>query len=175
MITNHLQGPNKTKNETEATQFHLKQSYVLKCCSVTQSFPILCDPMDYSKPGLPVPHHLLKFAQVHVHSISDAIHPSNPLMPSSPSALNHSQHQGLPMSRLFSSSDQNTEASASASVLPVHIQGWSLLRLTGLSSLLSGGLWEVFSSTTVQRHQFFGGLPSLRSSSHNCIWPLERP
>ena len=78
MITNHLQGPNKTKNETEATQFHLKQSYVLKCCSVTQSFPILCDPMDYSKPGLPVPHHLLKFAQVHVHSISDAIHQSHP-------------------------------------------------------------------------------------------------
>ena len=44
--------------------------------------------MDCSMPGLPVPHHLLEFAQVHVHSISDAIQPSHPLMPSSPLALN---------------------------------------------------------------------------------------
>ena len=45
-------------------------------------------------PGLPVPHRLLKFAQVHVHCISVAIQPSHPLMPFS-SALNLSQHQGL--------------------------------------------------------------------------------
>ena len=51
--------------------------------------------MDCSRPGLPVPHHLLKFAQVHVHCISDANQLSQPLMPSSPSALNLSQHQGL--------------------------------------------------------------------------------
>ena len=55
----------------------------------------LCDPMDCSTLGLSVPHHLLKFAQVHVHCISDAIQPSYPLMPSSPSALNLSQHQEL--------------------------------------------------------------------------------
>ena len=54
-----------------------------------------CNPMDYSMPGLSVPHHLLKFAQVHVHCISDAILSSHPLMLSSPSALNFSQHQGL--------------------------------------------------------------------------------
>ena len=66
----------------------------------------------------------------------------------------------FPRNRLFASDDQNTRASASASVLPVDIQGWSPLRLTGLISLLSKGLSEVFSSTTVQRHQFFGGLPS---------------
>ena len=95
MITNHLQGPNKTKNETEATQFHLKQSYVLKRRSVTQSFPTLCDPTDGSTPGLPVTHHLLKFAQVHVPCESDAIHQSHPPTLSSPSALNPSQHQGL--------------------------------------------------------------------------------
>ena len=50
-----------------------------------------------------------------------------------------------------------------------------LLRLTGLISLLSKGLWGVFPSTTVRRHQFFGALPSLWSSSHNCMWPLGRP
>ena len=51
--------------------------------------------MDCSTPGLPVPHHLLEFAQVHVHCISDAIQPSHPLMASSLSALDLSQHQGL--------------------------------------------------------------------------------
>ena len=46
-------------------------------------------------PSLPVPHHFLEFAQVYVPCISDAIQPSHPLMPSSPSALNLAQHQGL--------------------------------------------------------------------------------
>ena len=70
-------------------------------------------------------------------------------------------------SHLFSSDDQNSGASALASVLPVNIQGWSPLRLTGLISLLSKGLSGVFSNITVRRHQFFGAVPSLRSSSHN--------
>ena len=54
----------------------------------------LCGPVDCSTPGLPVPHHFLEFAQIHVHCVSDAIQPSQALMPSS-SALNLSQHQGL--------------------------------------------------------------------------------
>ena len=112
----------------------------------------LCDPMDSRTPGLPVPHHLPKFAQVHVHCISDAIQPSHPLRPSSPSALNVSQHQGLSSELLFSSDDQHTGASALTSVLPV--QGWFPLRLTGLISLPSKGLLGFFSSTTVWRHQF---------------------
>ena len=52
------------------------------CCSVAQLCLALCDPMDCSTPGLPVPHHLPRFAQVHVHCISDAVQPSHPLMPS---------------------------------------------------------------------------------------------
>ena len=64
------------------------------CYSITLSCLTLCDPMDYSTPGLPVRHHLPEFSQVHVHYVSDAIHPS-PLMPSSPFVLNLSQHQGL--------------------------------------------------------------------------------
>ena len=59
------------------------------CCSVTLTQ--LClnfwDTMDWSTPGLSVPHHLLMFAQVHVHCISDAIQPSHPPMPSTHSAL----------------------------------------------------------------------------------------
>ena len=63
-------------------------------CSVTQLCTTLCNPMDCSMPGLPVLHHLPKFAQVHVHCISDAIQPPHSLTPSSPSACNLSQHQG---------------------------------------------------------------------------------
>ena len=95
------------------------------CCWVAQSCVTLCGPMDCSKPGLSVPHHFLKFAQVHVHCISDAVQPSRPLMPSSPfcpqffpASLTFS------MSRLFASGDQINGASASASVLPMNIQGW---------------------------------------------------
>ena len=51
--------------------------------------------MNCSRPGLPVMHHLLKLAHLHDHCICDAIKPSNPLMCSSPSALNLSHHQGL--------------------------------------------------------------------------------
>ena len=65
------------------------------CCSVTQSFPILCNPVDCSTPGLPVSHHLPEFAQVHVYCISDAVQGSHPLTPSSTSALNLPQYQGL--------------------------------------------------------------------------------
>ena len=65
------------------------------CCLVAQSCPTLCDPMDWRTPGLPCPSPSLKFAQVHVHCISDAIQPSHPLTPSSSSALSLFQHQGL--------------------------------------------------------------------------------
>ena len=65
------------------------------CCSVAQSCPTLCDPMDCSMPGFPVLHHLLEFAQTHVHWVSDAIQPAHPLPPATLPALNLSQHQGL--------------------------------------------------------------------------------
>ena len=63
--------------------------------SVAQSCPTLCDPMNYSMPGLPVHHQLLEFIQTHVHRVSDAIQPSHPLSSPSPPALNPSQHQSL--------------------------------------------------------------------------------
>ena len=65
------------------------------CCSVAQLCLTLCEPMDCSMPDFPVPHYLPKFAQVSVHCIVDAIQPSYPLTPSSPSALNLFWHQGL--------------------------------------------------------------------------------
>ena len=58
-------------------------------------------------------------------------------------------------SQLFASGGQSIGASALASVLPVNIQDWSPLGWTGWISLQSKGLSRVFSSTTVQKHQFF--------------------
>ena len=58
----------------------------------------------------------------------------------------------FPVSHVFASGGQSIGASASASVLPMNIQGWFPLGLTGLISLLSKGLSRVFSSTTVQTH-----------------------
>ena len=70
------------------------------------------------------------------------------------------------MSQLSASNGQIIGASASASVLPVNIQDWFPLGLNGLISLQSKGLSRVFSSTTIQKHQFFGAQPSLWSNSH---------
>ena len=69
----------------------------------------------------------------------------------------------------------STGASASASVLPMNIQGWFPLGLTGLISLLSKGLSKVFSSNTVWKHQLFGFQLSLWSNSHICTQLLEKP
>ena len=140
------------------------------CCSVTQSHPTHCDYMDCSTPGLPVPHHLPEFAQetnVHVHCTGDAIQPSLPLTPFSPSALNLSQYQGL--FQWIAYSHQMTK------ILELKLQHQSfqwifrvdLSWLTGLISLLSKRLSEVFPSPTVQRHQFFGILSCLQSISHD--------
>ena len=70
----------------------------------------------------------------------------------------------FPVSQLFTSDGQSIGASASASVLPMNIQGWFPLGLTGLISFQSKGLSRVFSSTTVQNHQFFSAQLSLWSS-----------
>ena len=136
----------------------------------------LCNPMNYSTPGLPGPHHLPKFAQVHIHCIGDAFQPSHPLMPFLllPSVFPSASGTFL-MSCLFTSDDQNTGASASASILSMSIQGWFPLRLTDLISLLFKELSGIFSSTTVWKHQFLGALPFLPSRSHNRLWPLGRP
>ena len=63
--------------------------------SVTQLYPILCDPINWSTSGLPVHYQLLELTQTHVHQVGDAIQPSYPLLSSSPPAPNLSQHQSL--------------------------------------------------------------------------------
>ena len=123
--------------------------------------------------GFPVPHHLSEFIQVHVHWIRDGIQPSHPLSPSSFSAFNLSQPQGLfqwagclhQMAKLLELQHQFFQWAT---------QGRSPLRLTGFISFLSKRLSRVFSSTIIQKHLFFSAFPSLWSSSHNCTWLLVK-
>ena len=72
--------------------------------------------------------------------------------------------ESFPVSQLFTSAGQTIWASALASVLPMNIQDWFPLGLTGLI-LQSKGLSRVFSNTTVWRHPFFGAQLSLWSNS----------
>ena len=78
------------------------------------------------------------------------------------------------MSQFLTSGGQSTGVSPSASVLPMNIQDWFPLGLTGLLSLQSKGLSRVFSSK-VRMHQFFGAQPSLWSNCHIHTWLLEKP
>ena len=81
----------------------------------------------------------------------------------------------FPMSQFFASGGQSIGVSASASVLPMNTQDWSLLGWTGWISSQSEGLSRVFSNTTVQKHQLFGAQLSSQSNPHIQIWPLEKP
>ena len=107
------------------------RSSTICCCSITRLCLTPCDRMDYSTPGFPVLHHLLEFAQTHVHWVDDAIQPSHPLLPISPLILNLSQHQGLVQ---WVSSSHQVGASASPWVLPMNIQGWFSLIWKGTKS-----------------------------------------
>ena len=79
------------------------------------------------------------------------------------------------MSCFFASGGQTIGVSASASVLPMNIQGWFPLGLTRWISLQYTGVSRVFSNTTVHKHQFFSVQLSLWSISHIHTWLLEKP
>ena len=107
--------------------------------------------MGYSTPCFPVLHHFPELAQTQLHWVSDAIQPSRPPLSPYPPAFILSQNQSLPMSQLFPSSGQSIRASASASVLPMNIQGWF-----PLFSLQSKGLSKHHSSkTSILQHSAF--------------------
>ena len=148
--------------------------------SVTQSCPTLCVPMDCSTPGLLVHHPLLEPTQPHVHWVSDAIQPSHPLLSPSPAGFNLSQHRIFSNESLlhirwpkywsFSFNISPANEYSGSSVLPMNIQAWLPLGLTGLISLQSKRLSRVSSNTTVQKHQFFGAQLSSEPSSHIQTW-----
>ena len=81
----------------------------------------------------------------------------------------------FPMSQLFTLGGKSIGVPASASLLPMKIQGWLPLGLTGWISLQSKGLSGIVSNTAVQKHQFYSTQLSLYSSSHIHTWLLEKP
>ena len=105
--------------------------------SVAQSCLTLCDSMNRSTPGLPVHHQLPKFTQTHVHQVCDAIQPSHPVVPFSSCPQSLPASGSFPMSQHFAWGGQSIRVSASASVLPMSTQDWSLLGWTGWISLQS--------------------------------------
>ena len=128
--------------------------------SVAQLCLTLCDSKDCSMPSFPIHHQLPEFAQTHLHQVGDAIQPCHPLLSASPPAFSLSQHQGL--FQWVSSSHQVAKVlELQHQFLPMNIQYWFTLELTGLISLLPKGLSSVFSNTTVQKHQFFNAQPFL--------------
>ena len=129
------------------------------CCSVAQSCLTLCDPMDFSLPGFPVLHHLLEIAKTHVHWLSDVIQSSLPLL--SPSrAFNFSGIRVFSNESTFHIRWPKYWASALASVLPMNIQDWFPLGLTGLISLKPKGHSRVLpqyhsSKASILQHSAF--------------------
>ena len=97
--------------------------------------------------------------------LSQWCHPtiSSSVFPFSSCLQSYPASGSFQMSWFFISGGQSTGVSASASVLPMNIQDWFPLGLTGLICLLSKGVSRVFSSTTIQKHQFFSTHPSLQS------------
>ena len=148
---------------------------ILCCCfSVAKLCLTLCDPMHCSRPGSSVLHYLPKFAQILSTELVMLSTISSFAAPFSFSLQSFPDSGPFPVSWLFTSGSQNFGASASASVLPMNIQDWFPLGLTGLIALLSWGRSRVFSSTAVWKHHFFSVQPSLWlincSSEYYCFW-----
>ena len=144
------------------------------CCSVIPLCPILSDPMDFRSAGFPAfinSQNLLQLMSI------ESVMPSNHLILCLPLLLLPSI---FPSIRVFSSESAlciswpKYGVSTSASVLPMNIRDWFPLGWTGWVSLQSKRLSRVFSSSTVQKHQFFGTQPFSLFSSHIHTWLLEK-
>ena len=166
----YVENPKELTNKLLKLTNHIVNLQDCCCCSVTESCPTLCDPMNGSTSGFPALHYLPEFT--HLHWVSDASQSSHPLLPLSPLALNLFQHQGL--FQWISSWYQV------AKVLELQLQhqffqrvfrvGWFPWGLTGLISMPPKGHSRDFSRTTVQKHQFFSLLYGLTCTFVHDYW-----
>ena len=120
--------------------------------------------------SITISQSLLKLMSIDSQMRSPTISPS--VVPLSSCLLSFPASGAFPMSQFFTSCGQSIGASASASVPPVNIQDWFLLRLISLISLQSKGLSRILSNSIVQKCQFFSAQPSLWSNSHIHTWLL---
>ena len=95
IVFKHLPSPLTHSTLHFQVSWEPSQYFCCGYCSVAKLCSTLCNPMDCSMPGFPALHYLLKFAQIHVHWVSDATQPSHSLLPYTPFAFSLSQHQGI--------------------------------------------------------------------------------
>ena len=142
--------------------FYLKSTSMIQFSSVAQSHPTLCDPMDCNMPGLPV-HQPTPRVYSNSCPLSRWCHPT--ISASVVLLLSHLQSfsasGSFQMSQFFTSGGQSIGVSASSSVPPMNIQDRFPLGGTCWISLLPKAFSRVFSTTTVQKHQFFSTQLSL--------------
>ena len=148
----------------------LIEAFLFNWLFLLLSHSVMSDPLwphGLQPSRLPYPS-LSPWVNSNSYSLSHWCHPtiSSSVIPFFSSLQSFPASGSFPMSHFFLSCDQNIGASAPAYILPMSYSGLISLGLTDLISLLSKGLSRVFSSTTVQKHQFFSTQPSLWSNSH---------
>ena len=156
------------------TNYHkirLKMTLIYCCCSVAQSCPTLWNPMDCSKTGFPVLHHLLEFAQTHVHWVGDDIQPSHPLSSPSP-AVSLSQHQG-PLQPAGSSPRGGPSFPVAQS--PCLRSSWFLCRLVGCPAPISPHGNQVSARAAASSESWLGVHPQFWGRIHCIVAVGERP
>ena len=144
------------------------------CCSVVKSCLTLCDPMDYSTPCFPV--LLSPRVCANLCPLSEWCHP---IILSSVALLSSSSQSfpaswSFPVSQFFRWCPKNWSFNFSIS-LSNEYSGLISFRVNWFDFLETMELSTVFSSTTIQRHQFIGAQPFLWSNSHIRTWLLEKP
>ena len=154
MFTKYTSEPEHTW--ATANVWNVSQEYQFSSVQSLSSVRLFATPWTtayQASPSITISWNLLKLMSV------ESVMPSKHLILCCPLFLLSSNFpiiRSFPMSQLFASGGQSIGVLASASVVPLNIQDWFPLRLTGLISLQSKGLSGVFYNTTAQKHQFFG-------------------
>ena len=134
-----------------------KVAYIItkECCCLVVKSCLTLRPHELQHARLPCPS--LCYSCLNSCPLSQWCHTtiSSSVVPFSSCLQSFPASGSFPKSQLFTSGGQTIGASALASVLPVSIQYWFPLGLTGLISLLPKGLSRVFSSITIWKHQFY--------------------
>ena len=119
-----------------------------------------CPLSQWCHPTIHIPALFRFHWMINIANVSSSVVPFSSCLQSFPASGSFLRSQ------FFTSGDQSIDASAAASDLPMNIQDWYTLGLTGLIALQSKGLSRVFSYTKVQKHQFFSTQLSLWSNFH---------
>jgi len=151
----------------------IKMTNCFCCFSVTESWPLWSHGLRHSRVSCP---SLSPEVCLNSCPLNQWCHPtiSSSVIPFITYPQFFPASGSFPKSRLFASGGQSIGASSSASILPMNIQGWFPLGLTGLLSLMSKRLSSIFSLALQFKCQFFGTQPSLWSNSHIHTWLLEK-